>query len=56
MQKKLKGQKLQEEGFNSSQGIVDWLEEGLGIKAAYKPVHKLVYYRIILFFQPFHSP
>lgn len=40
-------QKLrQEEGFKSYQEIVDWLESSLGLKAAYKTVHKLVYYRL----------
>jgi len=40
-------QKLQQEsGFNSYQEIVDWLEASLGIKAAYKTVHKLVHYRL----------
>ncbi|NES98731.1 MAG: helix-turn-helix domain-containing protein [Desertifilum sp. SIO1I2] len=40
-------QKLQqEEGFNDYQEIVDWLEKSLGIKARYKTVHKLVYYRL----------
>jgi len=39
--------KLQEkEGMNSYSEICQWLEEELGIKAKYKTVHKLVYYRI----------
>ena len=40
-------QKLQQEqGFNDYQEIVEWLEKSLGIKARYKTVHKLVYYRL----------
>jgi transposase len=39
--------KLQEnEGMNSYSEICQWLEEKVGIKAKYKTVHKLVYYRL----------
>jgi transposase len=46
VEKALEQKLQQEEGFNSYQEIVDWLEGSLGIKAAYKTVHKLVHYRL----------
>jgi transposase len=42
LEKRLK----EKEGFNSYGEICQWLEEELGIKAKYKTVHKLVYYRL----------
>lgn len=39
--------RLQEsQGFNSYGEITQWLEEKLGIRANYKTVHQLVYYRL----------
>ncbi len=34
------------EGFESYSGICQWLQTNLGIKANYKTVHSLVYYRL----------
>ena len=45
-QKALDQKLQQEQGFNDYQEIVEWLENSLGIKARYKTVHKLVYYRL----------
>lgn len=36
----------QAQGFSGYQAITDWLKSELGICAAYKTVHKLVYYRL----------
>jgi transposase len=35
-----------EEGFDSYEAIREWLEQTLGVTAAYKTVHKLVHYRL----------
>jgi len=42
LEKRLK----ENQGFDSQVEICEWLEKKIGIKAKYKTVHKLVYYRL----------